>query len=195
MVTESDAAADAVLLELIRDRDEAALGMLYDRHARLLYSLIRRIVGDLTDAEEVTQDAFVRIWEQAATFDRSRGTALGWMVAIARRLAIDKTRSRSYSARSKEVELTDGHHNPGHNASATQEDALIAKEERVTVGSALSALDAQHRDVINLAYFEGLSHSGIAERLQIPLGTVKTRIRSAMKILRDQLRTHREQDS
>lgn len=194
-MTDSDAAADAVLLELIRDRDEAALGLLYDRHARLLYSLVRRIVGDVTDAEEVTQDAFVRIWEQAATFDGARGTALGWMVAIARRLAIDKTRSRGYSARSREVELTNGHHNPGHHDPASQEDALIAKEERTTVDSALSTLDEQHRDVIDLAYFEGLSHSGIAERLQIPLGTVKTRIRSAMKILRDQLRAHREQDS
>ncbi len=194
-MTDSDAAADAVLLELIRDRDEAALGMLYDRHSRLLYSLIRRIVGDVTDAEEVTQDAFVRIWDQAATFDRSRGTPLGWMVAIARRLAIDKTRSCGYSARSKEVELQNGHDNPGHNASTPQEDAVIEQEQSQAVGNALSVLNKDHRDVIDLAYFEGLSHSGIAERLQIPLGTVKTRIRNAMSALRDHMQGHRESDS
>jgi RNA polymerase sigma-70 factor (ECF subfamily) len=191
----SEAEADAVLLELVRDRDEAAMAMLYDRHGRLLYSLIRRIVGDNTDAEEVMQDTFLRIWDHAGTFDRSRGTALAWMVAIARRLAIDRTRSKGYSARKKEVDMDAVGENPGASDTYEQEAQLIDDEHRRTVSGALSTLDEAHRDVIELAYFEGMSHSRIAEQLALPLGTVKTRIRSAMQSLRDHLRSFRDAES
>ena len=186
-VTTPETDADATLLELIRDRDEAAMAKLYDRHARLLYSLILRIVDDATDAEEVMQDTFLRIWNQAATFDPSRGAAVAWMVTIARRLAIDRTRSRGHAARRREVSLAASANNPGATVQGDQEERMTREADAHAVNQALRTLDASQRDVIELAYFEGLSHGRIAERLQLPLGTVKTRIRSAMKTLREMM--------
>lgn len=186
-VTTPEADADATLLELIRDRDQAALAKLYDRHARLLYSLILRIVEDRTDAEEVMQDTFLRIWNQAGTFDPSRGVAAAWMITIARRLAIDRTRSRGHAARHREVTLEASANTPGTTVTPDHEARMEKEAQAQSVNQALGTLDSSQRDVIELAYFEGLSHGRIAERLQLPLGTVKTRIRSAMKNLRERL--------
>lgn len=179
---------DEILIALIKEHDQAALSLLYDRRGTLIHSLVYRLLGNAADSEEVTQDVFLRVWNNAGQFDSKRASALGWMVAIARHLAIDRMRSRLSSASKKETPIgktkiaqtvPDGRDNP-HTA-AERSDAA----EEVT--RALNALGEEHRKVIDLSYFEGLSHAKIAEQLDTPLGTVKTRMRSAITQLREML--------
>ncbi len=176
---------DELLLKLIARGDETSLEMLYERHSRTVYSLALHILRDLPDAEEVTQEIFLKYWNNAVRFDRSKGTAFAWLMAVARRHAIDRTRSRRYKSKQREesFEAT----NSFQNLVDDREDAkstLDRSENEKLVSDALSEIPQEHRRVVELAFFSGLSHSKIAAQLEMPLGSVKTNIRQAMSELR-----------
>lgn len=174
-----DATRDAALLHRMRDRDQGALSELYDAYADFVYSLARSIVRDDGDAEDITQDVFFRVWERAGTFDPSRGSPAAWITTMTRRLAIDKTRSRSFKARGREASI-----DALPSAAAVDGNAAALSAEANQVLAVLQQLDEPYRQVIRLSYYEGLSHSGIAERLGTPLGTVKSRLREGVAQLR-----------
>jgi RNA polymerase sigma-70 factor (ECF subfamily) len=155
---------------------------LYDRHARPLYSLILRILGNETEAEDVLQEVFAQAFRQAARYDSRRGAVAAWLLTIARSRAIDRLR-----ARRTRVEAPAGEMQPLDEMPDAQPDAastMLDEEQSRLVRQALAALPMLQRMAIELAYYEGLSHSEIAERLEQPLGTVKTRIRLGLLKLR-----------
>lgn len=172
-------------IQRIAAGDQAALSALYDASSRLLYGLILRITSDPSTAEEVLLDAFTQVWRQAAAFDRERGTPLAWMLTIARTRALDRIRAgRLEHLRREPLDAADN----AVSNTASPEQTTIDDERRRLVRGALAQLAEEQRVVLDLAYFSGLSHSEIALRTGIPLGTVKTRIRLGMNKLREELR-------
>jgi RNA polymerase sigma-70 factor (ECF subfamily) len=176
----NDPARDVALLRRIRERDQGALSELYDRHATFVYSLVRSIVRDEGDAEDVVQDVFFRVWERVDAFDPARGSPAAWLTTMTRRLAIDRTRSRSYRARNRETSIEA----VAAVASRAGKESVTMSAEANEVLAALEKLEPAYRDVIRLSYYEGLSHSGIASKLGTPLGTVKSRLREGVTQLR-----------
>lgn len=172
--------ADIALLERITARDQHALAELYDRHSRLLFTLITRIVRDRAEAEEVLQEVFLAVWTKAATYNATLGSPVGWLVRLARNRAIDHFRTSAVRARTAEsVAAPPIGDNPEQVASRNQ--------ERRRVRSALDTLPDEQRVLIEQAYFRGMTHSELAEAFALPLGTVKTRVRAGMQALRQQL--------
>jgi RNA polymerase sigma-70 factor (ECF subfamily) len=170
--------------------DEGAIGQLYDRYGTVLYAVAYRIVGQRADAEEVVLEAFAQAWREAPRFEAGRGSVAGWLTMIARSRALDLVRARS---RRDRITASAAAERP--NTSPAMSDfrpdpakALDLDERRRQVAQALQTLSPPQREAIELAYFEGLSQSEIAERLQEPLGTVKTRVRLGMQKLRECLR-------
>lgn len=182
--------ADAELVSRAARGDERAIGLLYDRYGGVLYAVAYRIVGQRADAEEVVLEAFAQAWREAARFEAGRGSVAGWLTMIARSRALDLVRGRSRRDRmtaSAAADRPDA--SPG--MSEFRPDpakALDHDERRQQVQQALATLSPPQRQAIELAYFEGLSQSEIAERLAEPLGTVKTRVRLGMQKLRECLR-------
>jgi len=158
---------------------------LYDRHARPLYSLILRILGNETEAEDVLQDVFAQAFRQASRYDARRGAVAAWLLTIARSRAIDRLRARRARVETGagEMKTVDEMPDAQPDAAAT----MLEEEQSRLVRQALGDLPMLQRMAIELAYYEGLSHSEIAERLEQPLGTVKTRIRLGLLKLRDVL--------
>lgn len=177
------AIADIVLLTRIAGRDAAALGELYDRHNRLLFSLIMRVLRDRGESEDVLQDVFMRVWDRADSYTPALGTPSAWLVRIARNRAIDRLRSRQVRAN-----VAESYEDPPVAADLTlagnPEQLARTAEHRRAIVSALDQLPAEQRTLIDAAYFEGYTQSELAERFNLPLGTVKTRIRTAMQELR-----------
>lgn len=170
--------------------DERALGQLYDRFGTFAYSLAAAIVPDRSDAEEVVADAFAQIWRSAATFDGSRGSVTAWVSTIVRTRSLDLLRSQKRRARvlDEAAAMTDEGASPGLSMGAPSPDRGVeVSEAQVLVRRALAELPAAQRQVLELAYFGGLSQSEIAERLSEPLGTVKTRMRAGMEKMRQSL--------
>ncbi len=187
-VTIDDATvSDEALLARLRDRDDddAALATLYDRHGRAAYALALRVVGDGGTAEDVVQDAFVTIWRRAETYHPERGTPRAWLLTVVRNRAIDVLRSPARAGPpttpvdSLVLAAPD----------SPEEDAVRAAEGGV-VREALAELPPEQRAVVDLAYFAGLTYPEVAERMGVPLGTVKSRMRLALERLRALLRTH-----
>ena len=176
----NDARADIALLDRIVARDERAVADLYDRHNRLLYGLILRILRDRSEAEEVLQEVFVLVWTRAETYNVALGSPAAWLVRVARNRAIDRLRSNAVRLRA--VEAT-----PLPDAAASPETHAVDSERQRVVKRALDTLPADQRVLIEQAYFLGLTQSELAEQFQLPLGTVKTRIRTGMLTLREQL--------
>lgn len=179
--------SDDDLLRRMGQRDEAALAALYDRYGGLVFTVALRIVGDRELAQEVMQDAFLRCWDAAPTFDTARGPAGGWLLRIARNRAIDVLRSRQHRARLRENQPLP---EPGQPGIPGESDATEVIVTRQAVMAALAALPPAQRRVVELAFYGGLSQSEIAALLGEPLGTVKSRTRAAMERLRGSLRPH-----
>jgi len=177
------------LLSAIAAGDTVAVAELYDRHGATLYALLVRILGDRSDAQEVLQESFVQAWRRAADFDATRGSEIAWLVSIARNRAIDRLRSRTLRAvREEEAgrEIPNELHSVDTGEGAERQ--AILSELRQRMRDALDGLPEAQRTALELAYFQGLSQSEIAERLGEPLGTIKTRTQLAMKKLRESLK-------
>jgi RNA polymerase sigma-70 factor, ECF subfamily len=182
-------ATDEELMALVLRRQEAALGTIYDRYARLVYAVALRIAGDRETAEEVVQDVFQNVWQAAGSFQPGVGSFVAWLLGIARHRAIDVTRSKRERARAREQTLDD-FRPAGDELSLEHE--VGQRLLRDVVRAALEALPANQRQAIELAYYGGLTRAEIAARLNEPLGTVKTRLRLGLLKLRDLLRQEEE---
>ena len=170
-------ASDAALIRRIVRRDESALAELYDRYAGMLSAVLNRILRDTQAAEEILQDIFYQLWRTASNFDPSRGSLGGWLVVIARNRAISRLRKHNPS----------GGEEIGENTVVVPVnlESMIAQQELLgRVKGALDALPREQRAVLELAYFEGMTHSEIARHTGDPLGTVKTRLRTAIETLK-----------
>jgi RNA polymerase sigma-70 factor (ECF subfamily) len=175
---------DSDLARRLKNRDPHAMADLYDRYGRLAYSLIFRVVRDTGVAEDLVQETFLRVWNRVQSFDQERGALGPWILTVARNRAIDYLRSVDgrMSAGSLELERTE---TPAMFTNI--EDSALAIDRARRLKSAFEKLNANQRTVIELAYFEGLSQTEMAERMQQPLGTVKTWVRTALKALREEL--------
>ena len=178
-----ETAPDHTALERMARGDHDALAELHDRHARLVYSLSLRILRDQSDAEDVVQEVFSQAWRQAARYESRRGNVIAWLLNLTRSRAIDRLRGRrsrpDIASDSLALELPDR---------AVPIDETIALSGRATrIRAAVEELSVLQRMAIELAFYEGLTHVEIAERLELPLGTVKTRIRQGLLKLRDRL--------
>jgi RNA polymerase sigma-70 factor (ECF subfamily) len=172
---------DQVLMQRIVGGDQQALAQLYDRYGRLVYGLARGVVGDEAAAEEITQDAFTRVWAKAGTYQPEQGRPLTWLMRIARNRAIDELRSRSSRPQGRSISWLE-EELPYEGEGPPEEVELGLRRKRVA--EAIAMLPAEQRRVLALAYFQAHTHREIAGMLKQPLGTVKTRLRSAMKRLR-----------
>ncbi len=173
-------AASADLVGEMARGERSALERLYDRYGALVYSLALRILGRPADAEEVVQEVFLQAWRDAERYDAARGTLRTWLVTLARTRAIDALRAASRGARRAEVPLAWDAPDP----EPTRAEGIGDRE--IVVG-AIAHLSFQQREVLDLAYYQGFTQTEIAARTGLPLGTVKTRIRSALERLRDAL--------
>jgi RNA polymerase sigma-70 factor, ECF subfamily len=172
------AADDQALLAQASRGDTAALGVLYDRYGRLVFSVALRVIGDRQSAEEITQDTFLRLWQQAARYAPERGSFTAWLLTIAHHRAIDELRGRRGSARRREVllpEVLPDRHN---------HDPADLSQLRTDLQSALAELPQAQREAIELAFFGGMSRQEIARQAACPLPTVHTRLRLGMEKLR-----------
>jgi RNA polymerase sigma-70 factor, ECF subfamily len=179
---------DEALVAAVARGDERALGMLYDRYAASIYSLALRITGDRLTAQEVAQDTFVRLWKYAKDFDRQRGAFGAWLFAIARRRSLDVLRGRQRQAKIADgTFISDGGTLPEPSQADTSEQIVLAH----VISQAVATLPRAQRQAIELAYFGGLTQQQIATQTGEPLGTVKSRMRTAMETLRTRLHTLR----
>jgi RNA polymerase sigma-70 factor (ECF subfamily) len=171
------------LIRRVAEGDQAALADLYDLTSPVVFGLSMKVLEDSSDAEESTLEVYQQVWNRAPDYDPERGSLLAWLVTMARSRAIDRLRvSRRWTAAKVPLDA-DVHDNDDGPV-----EVLIIRERQDTVRHAVGMLKPQQRQVLEAAYFGGLSQSETAERLGIPLGTVKTRIRAAMVELREQLR-------
>lgn len=177
------AGGDPDLVRRLQQRDPQALGELYDRYGRLVFSLILRVVRDAGIAEDLVQETFLRVWNRVQGFDSGKGAIGPWLLAVARNRAIDYLRSAGGRERNA-LELEDVDHPSLY---SDMEADLLNSDRARRVKAAMQKLSPNQRQVIELAYFEGLSQTEMAERMGQPLGTVKTWVRTALKNLRDDL--------
>jgi RNA polymerase sigma-70 factor (ECF subfamily) len=175
--------ADEELLERITVRDQVAFEALYVRHADLVYSIALRVVADPGIAQDVAQEVFLRVWRHPALFDVTRGRFVSWLMSVARNRAVDEVRSRG-RRRLREVTPTPGADDPADPHAVDPQLAAQLSSERDVVRKALDNLPEEQRVAIELAYFGGMTQQEISSVLNTPLGTIKTRVRLAMKKLR-----------
>jgi len=181
--TEADAGEDSRLVARIAGGDRQALASLYDRYAPHLLALARRVLGDNREAEDLVHDVFLEIWRQAGDYDATRGSVRAWIVMRLRSRALDRLKTPRVSrsvplegARFDEAEVV--------------EDPALAPD-RAAIRRALAGLPAEQRAVLELGYFEGLSSAEIADRVSVPIGTVKSRVAAGMAKLRAELAVQR----
>lgn len=173
---------DGALIERLRQRDPDAMADLYDRFSRVVYSVIFRIVRNASVAEELAQEAFLRAWNRAGGFDAGRGRIGPWLLTIARNRAIDYLRSTAGQQQATTFELLSSERIA---LFVNTEDRMLDQEQARRIRAAFAKLNANQREVLELAYFEGLSQSEMAAKLGQPLGTVKTWVRTALTTLRE----------
>jgi len=176
---------DAMLVHQLLQRDVDAFEQLYDRHSRIVYALVLRIVQQASTAEEVVQDVFLQLWRNARRYDARRGPFVPWLMAVARNRALDHLRLKSERQRRREDQSEEL---PPVFDSPQFEKALDEKRRAERVRAVMSSLNPQQKKAIELAYFEGLSHTEIAETLKEPLGTIKSWIRNGLLRLKEGLR-------
>jgi len=177
--------ADEELMPWIAKKDPEAFEVFYDRHGGAGYSLAYRILGDRSAAEDCIQEAFISIWRSGARFDRTRGSVRSWTLSIVRNRAIDALRSKS--GRAPKLTFDDDAILESRPADEQTEKEVLAAETAVEIRGALSQLPSEQSKVIQLAYFGGFSQSEIAGMLNVPLGTVKGRMRLGLEKIRGEL--------
>ena len=179
---------DQILLMQVVNQEAEALGTLYDRYGRLLYSIAFHMIGDQRLAEEITLDVFRRVWEKAGSYRADRASVRTWLTSMARNRAIDILRREGARPEHNSISWTELNFEP-YADGRSPETAVSHQMQMQKVHAALAELPSEQQDVLVLAYFHGYSHSQIAEQLDMPIGTVKTRIRLGMQKLRNILQT------
>ena len=173
---------DTKLIERLRRRDPDAMSDLYDRYSRIVYSVILRVVRNAAVAEELAQETFLRAWNRAGDFDAARARIGPWLLTIARNRAIDYLRSTAGQQQATTFELVSSER---ITLFVNTEDRMVDQEQARRIRAAFSKLKRNQREVLELAYFEGLSQAEMAEKLGQPLGTIKTWVRTALMSLRE----------
>ena len=181
-----DVSSDATLVVQLLHRDVSAFEQLYDRHSRIVYALVLRILQQASTAEEVVQDVFLQLWRNAGQYQSDRGPFVPWLLTLARNRALDHLRLKSERQRRREDQADEL---PAIAKTPEYEKALDEKRRAERVRSLIGTLSAPQKKAIEMAYFEGLSHSEIANALQEPLGTVKSWIRNGLLRLKEGLKT------
>lgn len=166
---------DAALLSAIRSGSQDAMGQLYDRYSSVVYAVALRVLGDAAAAEDVLQEIFLQLWRNPGSFDASRGDLAPWLAVVTRNRSVDMLRKRRPQAELSETVVS-----VEPDLAADADRSRIAEKIRAT----LAGMPAAQRSALEMAYFEGYSHSEIAEKTGEPLGTIKTRIRAALMLLR-----------
>ncbi|SDY88460.1 RNA polymerase sigma-70 factor, ECF subfamily [Hymenobacter psychrophilus] len=168
---------ELLLVQRLRDRDEGAMTIFYDKYAAALYGVILRIVKKEETAEDVLQEAMVKIWHSFSSYDAGKGRLFTWVMNVSRNLAIDKIRSKQYRVGSRTQPLED--------SSAAMRLAADSsfRPEHIGLQEMTRQLNPDQRQIVDLLYFGGFTQSEVAEELNLPLGTVKTRARAAIKVL------------
>jgi RNA polymerase sigma-70 factor, ECF subfamily len=177
--------ADEELMPLVGRKDPEAFEVLFDRHGGAAYSLAYRIVGDRAAAEEVTQEAFISVWRSGARFDAARGSVRSWLLSVVRNRAIDFLRSRAGKA--PKLTFDDDSVLEQRPAQERTEEEALRRETAGELRGAIGKLPGEQSKVIELAYFGGFSHSEIAQMLNLPMGTVKGRMRLGLEKIRGEL--------
>jgi RNA polymerase sigma-70 factor, ECF subfamily len=180
---EDEGGAEQSLMELLSRRDQSALEQLYDRYSTLVYSLLLRMTQEAASAEDLTQEVFLKVWRNAHLYESSRGSLEAWLVTVARNLALDHIRSKGEKQRRREDTATIA----VAVARPRTEEWIDRRRRMQQVRSLMTALPDEQRRSLELAYFEGLTQTEIAARLEQPLGTVKSWLRNALLRLRDGL--------
>jgi RNA polymerase sigma-70 factor (ECF subfamily) len=180
-----DSSPDATLVNQLLQKDVTAFEQLYKRHSRAIYGLVIRILQQAGTAEEVVQDVFLQLWRNAAQYDSSRGPFVPWLFTLARNRALDTLRLKSERQRRREDQTEDL---PPVVAAPEYEKQFDEKRRAEKVRALMASLNPQQKKAIELAYFEGLSHTEIAAALKEPLGTVKSWIRNGLLRLKEGLR-------
>jgi RNA polymerase sigma-70 factor (ECF subfamily) len=181
-----DVSSDATLVVQLLHRDMRAFEQLYDRHSRIVYALVLRILQQASTAEEVVQDVFLQLWRNAGQYQSDRGPFVPWLLTLARNRALDHLRLKSERQRRREDQAEEL---IAISRAPEYEKALDEKRRAERVRSLIGTLSAPQKKAIEMAYFEGLSHSEIANALQEPLGTVKSWIRNGLLRLKEGLQT------
>jgi RNA polymerase sigma factor (sigma-70 family) len=172
---------EPVLVDLLKKRDESGLRLLYDYYSQALYGVIFRIVNEQEMAEDLLQDAFVKIWKNIDSYDASKGRLYTWLLNIARNTAIDATRSKAFRDGSQIQSIEDSVY------SVDRRHNSVTGIDHIGLTKVLDQLKPEQRQLIDLLYFGGYTQSEVAKELSIPLGTVKTRVKAAMTRLRQLL--------
>jgi RNA polymerase sigma-70 factor (ECF subfamily) len=181
-------ASDSALLHRIAARDEHALALLYDRWSEQVFARALQLLGDEDEAEDVTEETFWKAWRYAKRFARSKGTVGTWLLVIARRLALDRLRTRQRQREERRERLPEPSFESSLTPTTTSPLQDVEAAERCDlVARALKELPPEQQTVMEMSFFQGMSQSEIAEHTSQPLGTVKTRVRLAMQKLREQL--------
>jgi RNA polymerase sigma-70 factor (ECF subfamily) len=164
--------SESELVTLLKERQQEAYSYLYDHYSGSLYSIILNIVTDKEFASDVLQEVFIKIWRQIETYDHSKGRLFTWMLNVARNASIDAVRSKGYQKNQKNRELTENIYEVGG--------STMINTDRIGLKKLVHNLKEDYRILIDLSYFQGFTQDEIAKMLNIPLGTVKTRMRSAL---------------
>ena len=182
----NEVSPDATLVQSLLQRDVNSLEQLYNRHSHAVYALVLRILQQAATAEEVVQDVFLQLWRNAAAYDAERGPFVPWLLTLARNRALDHLRLKSERQRRREEQSDEL---PPVVSAPDYERELDERRRVEKVRALMGSLLPQQKRAIELAYFEGLSHSEIADKLKEPLGTVKSWIRNGLLRLKEGLQT------
>ena len=169
------------LVALLKEQNNDAFNYLYDHYSGALFTIINQIVPDKETASDVLQEVFVNVWRKIGSYDETKGRLFTWMLNIARNAAIDKVRSKGYRDNQRTQPIAEG-----ENAGMSMSSNPVVND--VGLKKVLTTLNEEYRKLIDLSYFQGFTHEEIAKMLGIPLGTVKTRIRTAISQLRTMIR-------
>lgn len=183
-----DTSNDNLLIKRISERDTSALSEFYDIHSKYLYTIIYYILKDESEAEDLLQEVFLQIWDKTDSYDENLGNPMAWITRITRNKSIDRLRSKSFKNRSSETDIDRFFDLSSEDESSSPDSNLKLSQEKKEIVSALKSLNQNQRDLIEFAYFRGFTQSELSEHFNIPLGTVKTRMRAAMIQLCDKLK-------